>query len=478
MKDSLMQNKVEELLRQRIGLNPESIGSRSILRAVRKGMRTGKMNGISDYVKGLEDNPDLFEALVSSIVVPETSFFRNRASFVFLRQWVSQEWSKTKSAHQENENSSSQTAHQKLRILSIPCSTGEEPYSIAITLLEEGLSLDEFHIDAVDINEQAITKAKQGIYSPYAFKAPTQQGNSKYFSMKTPSTSASKRLEKSTKKSAEKLSVQNTEKRTETQTKKRTEKRSVQRYHLKESIREKVVFTQGNLLTPGLLAHQPPYDVIFCRNLLIYFDQTARDHAMTFLGKMLKPKGLLFLGHAEAGLVDTQKYKPVPYPQTFAYYRREHSVTSHAFATANSTSQVSPIQQQSSGELEKPVSQLPPTVTTATAASLSTEGAKPPTLASAQQLANSGNIEQAVMQCDAYLLHDPTDAKAHLLRGELYQAVDNLKAAENCFEKAVYLDSQLVTALMHLMLIKEEQGAKEEVALLRDRIQRIENLTV
>ena len=139
-KDEMIRLEIENLLRRKIGLNPDSVGSRSILRAVKKGMRTGKMKALSDYLEHLQASPQQFESLVESIVVPETSFFRNRASFVFLRQWVSQEWSR----------------HRPLRVLSLPCSTGEEPYSITITLLEEGLSLDEFEVDGVDISALAI----------------------------------------------------------------------------------------------------------------------------------------------------------------------------------------------------------------------------------------------------------------------------------------------------------------------------------
>ncbi|MEL6903667.1 MAG: chemotaxis protein, partial [Cyanobacteria bacterium J06606_4] len=79
--DETIQNEIENLLRQKIGLNPESVGSRSILRAVKKGMRMGKMQGLSDYLTSLQDSPEQFESLIESVVVPETSFFRNRASF-------------------------------------------------------------------------------------------------------------------------------------------------------------------------------------------------------------------------------------------------------------------------------------------------------------------------------------------------------------------------------------------------------------
>ena len=435
MDDDLVQSQVEELLRQKIGLNPDSVGSRSILRAVRKGMRSGKMQATSDYLKGLQETPEVFKALVESVVVPETSFFRNRASFVFLRQWIAQEWLK-------------RAVKRPIRVLSIPCSTGEEPYSIAIALREEGLAFDEFCIDAVDISEQAIAKAKKGVYSPYAFRRQTYRSDDKYFTLKTPQNYSGTR--------------------------------SVQRYHLNKEIRESVTFIQGNLLSEGLLAHRPLYDVIFCRNLLIYFDAAARDCAMAFFDRMLRPQGLLFLGYAETGLIDTKCYKPVPYPQTFAYSRQPNTFAAQpsSFGVSYNESTSEPRSHLEScavkdRAVEDCAVKEPRTFREVSARKVPSQ----PDLAIAQQLADSGDIERAVEQCELYMQYRPADAKAHLLRGELYQARDDLSAAESCFEKAIYLDSQLVEALVHLMLIRESQGFLTDVEVLRERIRRLEKMT-
>lgn len=481
--DTPFQGKVEEMLRQRIGLNPKSVGSRSIMRAVKRGMRSGKMQGLSDYVKELQDNPELFSALVESVVVPETSFFRNRASFVFLRQWVAQRWLKRRNDSQpigeakeaadsacRRESSASaaskvsgEASDRALRILSVPCSTGEEPYSIAITLREEGLSLNDFHIDAVDISEQAIAKAKKGVYSPYAFRRHSYREDDKYFTLNTITSNSAAQ----------------------------SQRRVVQRYVLNDDIRNQVTFTCGNLLEPGLLARQRPYDVIFCRNLLIYFDKPARDRALNFLYRMLKPGGLLFLGYAETGLIDKQQYKPVPYPQTFAYYRREEplkptedeaSAPLPQFAQTAQTAQFAQTAQtaqadaltQSSEKMPQSLSQHASAQSGRSAAATELD-AEIPSLSTAQQLADSGNISRAIALCETYLQHSPADANAYLLRGELHLITDELAAAESCFEKAIYLNSQLVEALTHLMLIKEAQNASAEASLLKERIRRIEN---
>ncbi|MEL6602910.1 MAG: CheR family methyltransferase [Cyanobacteria bacterium J06614_10] len=443
--DETIQNEIENLLRQKIGLNPESVGSRSILRAVKKGMRMGKMQGLSDYLTSLQDSPEQFESLIESVVVPETSFFRNRASFVFLRQWISQSWPRTR----------------PLRVLSLPCSTGEEPYSIVITLLEEGLSLDEFHIDAVDISVRALEKAKQGIYSPYAFRRQTYRSDDKYFHLGVPEgVSHGKRV--------------------------------TQRYYLVEPVREKVAFQQGNVLDETLLNGQPPYDIVFCRNLLIYFDREARDRTLAKLDQLLRPSGLLFLGYAEAGIVNNEHYQAVPYPQTFAYYKQSQ-VSQHQAVTAVSYSEVPQTQpannpQKTARNIEIKRTEVNPShiqtldlersqATAVETRPVHNEVAKTAeskrSLELARKLADRGDTRQAIEQCDRYLVRYPADAEAYLLRGELYQSDGDDAAAVACFEKAVYLDPKQSEALTHLLFWKEAQGDLTAAAVIRERLQRI-----
>lgn len=438
--DQTIQLEIEALLRQKIGLNPESLGARSIMRSVKRGMRTGKMQGLSDYLVGLQTSPQLFEALVESVVVPETSFFRNRASFVFLRQWLSQEWSKQRARRQ--------AAGLPLRVLSMPCSTGEEPYSVAITLIEEGLMPGEFQIDAVDISHRAIAKAKEGIYSPYAFRRQTYRSDDKYFTLGVPGGAKGKR--------------------------------ATQRYYLVESVRRTVAFCQGNVLNPTLLADKAPYDVVFCRNLLIYFDKDARDRTFTLLDRVLTPGSLLFVGYAETGLVPQASYSPIPYPQTFAYRKRDSDTTesvaevssnlvnSIAHRLTNATLLSSATRGRPQAELSEPSS---------AANSLENNGIlavpRESDLVELQQLADRGQLEQAIVGCDRYLAEHPTVAAAHLLRGELHQAMGDEGAAEACFEKAIYLDAELAEALTHLMFIKEAREDFSGAAVIRSRLQRL-----
>ena len=471
MQSDMSQREIEELLKERIGLNPSSIGPRAVLRAIKKGLRQSEAGSLADYRRQIEDSPELLNALIESVVVPETSFFRNRVSFGFLRQWIADQWKPQIAS----------CAQRPLRVLSLPCSTGEEPYSIAITLLEEGLSLDKFHIDAVDISSVALEKARTGVFSPYAFRRRTYRKDDKYFSLAVPAEDATDGLAPydPTSLTAELTSQYS--------------RRKPVRYVLCDRVREKVVFQQGNVLDKTLLADAPPYDIVFCRNMLIYFDRTARDRTFGFLDRVLRPEGLLFVGYAEMGLVSTDAYQPVPYPQTFAFYKRPRSVQSSPPVEQSKTnragekaleqpsttsSHLSLSSQMKPGTSSRPqavanrLQAVLPVIKTINGAATSGQHGRSD-LEMAQELADRDSLVQATELCDRYLAAHPSSAEAHLLRGELYQATGDETSAIDCFSRAVYLNPQMREALTHLLIIQEGRGELDKAEVVRARLQRL-----
>ena len=116
---------IEDLLRDRIGLDASSIGSSLIERCVRLRMKALGIADVAGYVRRLRADDSEWRELVESVVVPETWFFRDRQAFDALIQNLIAEWIPRQSMH-------------SLRILSAPCSTGEEPYSLAMALLDAG----------------------------------------------------------------------------------------------------------------------------------------------------------------------------------------------------------------------------------------------------------------------------------------------------------------------------------------------------
>ncbi len=265
----MVQDAIESLLRQTIGLDADSIGSRTISHAIEHRRANCGLPDRAAYFLHLQASPQELENLIETVVVPETWFFRDREPFVYLSQFVPQ-W---------------RVAHPKrvLRILSAPCSTGEEPYSIAITLLNIGLTPAQFHIDAVDISKRAILKATQGIYRKSSFRGGDLPEQSRYFQP------------------------------------------IAHGQEIHPFLRDTVTFRLGNLLNSNLLS-QEAYHVIFCRNLLIYLDRDSRNQLIQTLDHALAPSGLLFVGAPETSQVTAQHFEPIRHPFAFGYHKQTRIV--------------------------------------------------------------------------------------------------------------------------------------------------------
>jgi chemotaxis protein methyltransferase WspC len=161
--------KIKKLLKETMGLSSESIGDSSIERAINHRKDILKIISANDYLSLLIENEDELNELVEEVVVPETWFFRNLVPFESLSACLPD--------YQNKKNS----GEAPLKILSLPCSTGEEPYSIAMTLLEIGLKEDEFQIDAQDISKRALRKARRAIYGKHSFRESGRIDVEKYF---------------------------------------------------------------------------------------------------------------------------------------------------------------------------------------------------------------------------------------------------------------------------------------------------------
>ncbi|MBD1808094.1 chemotaxis protein [Microcoleus sp. FACHB-SPT15] len=456
----MSQAAIEALLKQKIGLEAGAIGSNTISRAVNQRMVDCGLSNPTTYLARLQTSTQELEALIESIVVPETWFFRDRESFAFLRQYVKTQWQPT------NPNSI-------LRVLSVPCSTGEEPYSIAIALLEAGLSSKHFSIDAVDISQKSLCRAKRGIYSQNSFRGDTLSLRKSYFTQTGNS------------------------------------------YELSEAIRCAVHFFHGNLLEPQFFFERAPYQIIFCRNVLIYLAQPARERTIQVLYQLLTENGLLFVGHSETQQVSLSRFIRVRHPLAFAFRKAVTPLPQSSTKDSSNTSsrltssptplankRLRPLSSPLLGENEKggeesPVPLFPgrecrldlphpnsikvggnqdvalePKNPTTSQTSVTT-GNQQPTIERAKTLADQGQLNEAAALCETYLSQNRTSAEAYLLLGQVRQAAGNQAQALECLQKAIYLKPNYYEALILLALLKEHQGDTKGAAILRQRIQRL-----
>ncbi|MEM9089854.1 MAG: CheR family methyltransferase [Cyanobacteria bacterium P01_F01_bin.53] len=413
MSDPQQANSLQEgsaiaaLLASRIGLNANSLGRMGLAKPVEQAMARLGFTDSELFLRHLKTSTRALDALIDSVVIPETSFFRNPESFVYLRDYI-------EAAEKAQPQKRSQK--RRWRVLSLPCSTGEEPYSIAITLLEAGLPAGSFHIDGVDISKQALASARQGSFAPYSFR-------------KTVSYSPDQHIQ-------------------------RYFQLSQRRYQMVDQLRSHVQFHQGNLAEPNCLQGQAPYDIIFCRNLLIYFHQKARDRALQKLDRLLVPNGLLFVGYAEASQIDLQRFKSVSRPQAFVYQKLATPTmhnTMHNGATHLGA---------------RPVDSPQPTVSIQQMATDSIS------LETIREFMEKGQLEPALAQCDHYLQNEPVSAAAHLLLGEIYQAKGQYACADSAFQKVLYLDPSCTEALIYRVEMAEQAGDRAVTQRLLRRLER------
>jgi chemotaxis protein methyltransferase CheR len=169
-----------------------------------------------------------------------------------------------------------------LRALSVGCSSGEEPYTLAIALHDSGLELRgvTWEIDACDLNRDRLARAREAAYEGGALRACSDEALRRCF-----------------------------------------EERNGRRL-LKDRFRRNVRFFEANLATASTVG-RPPYDVVFCRNLLIYFDDAGFDRAVDVLARAVAPGGYLLLGHSESLIDRTDAFVPLWLEGAMVYQKRE-----------------------------------------------------------------------------------------------------------------------------------------------------------
>jgi chemotaxis protein methyltransferase WspC len=393
-----------QLLKDAIGLDAASIGASAIERAVQTRQAACRVATAEAYMELVRGSVAELQELIEAVVVPETWFFRDREAFATLAREAAGEWSRR---HADG---------GVLRVLSVPCATGEEPYSIAMALIESGLAPDRFRVEAVDISERALAHARRGVYGRSSFRGADVAFRDRFF---TPAADG---------------------------------------HHLADSVRRQVVFRHGNLLAPVFAPESDGYDVIFCRNLLIYFDRATQEAAIAALTGMLSPHGFLFVGASETGVLVNYGFASAKLPMAFA------------FRKTAALRREPPPEAVGSRPARRPALKAVPPARRVVQPSV----ARPDDIADAQQLADQGRFVEAAAVCDTHIrTHGPSAAAFYLL-GLVRDASGNAADAETSYRKALYLDPNHRHALAHLALLMDRAGRRPEALVLRNRVRRIE----
>lgn len=393
--------------------------------AVRRRMREIGNGEPSAYaLRALSDEQEL-SALIDQVVVPETWFFRDADAFAAATAFTAQLIRK---------------GRRPVRLLSVPCATGEEPFSMAISLAEAGIAPDEAILDAIDVSRGAIERARRGVYYRNAFRTRDLAFRDTYF----------RRLDRGD--------------------------HGHQAYELREEIRSAVRFRCASLFRLEETAQAEKYDIIFCRNLLIYFDEATQRNAAAKLRALLRDDGLLLSGYAETNAFIQFGFAAAPFPKAFALTKAASAPASGATATAAAARAIPPMRnarKHSSPPLSPPRPPRTPGELHAAPSSAKPHAGLEEGLRRARETADAGKHQEAeelYRQC----LRTASDcAEAYFMLGLLLDQQRKDAAAAEHLRRAVYLDPDHYEALCHLALLAERDGDAAAARQLKQRADRV-----
>lgn len=384
-------NRFATLVRERIGLYyPEPRRNDLVYGLQRVAQQLG-VTDMAQLLDLLEHSPVAWNELVNELTIGETYFFRNAAQFAALRDVIVPDLL--------------QRRHliRYLRVWSAGCATGEEPYSLAIAL-REALPTDppwQINILATDINRRFLERAREAVYGNWSFREMPPAVRDRYF---IPENG---------------------------------------RWRLRDEVKHDVIFTQLNLVEPiypspqlGIIA----FDLIFCRNVLIYFDDQTMQQIVQRLYDALTPGGWLVVGHAETHIERFRQFETYNAPGT-VLYRKPLQAPSFVMPSTNLPA------------LPLPPPPSPPVLTV-----------QPPTPMPAPTSASTPSPEERLRQARAAADHgdwaaaqayvqqvleiNPLYAPAYYLLAQIAEHHGRLEEALADYRRSLYLDSHFVMGLI------------------------------
>jgi chemotaxis protein methyltransferase CheR len=268
--------KLRDLIYRISGIYHPEIKFYLLATRARRRMVALKSPNFSDYLDHLMARPNRdaeMRNLLNEITIGETYFFRSAAQGDALNKIILPKLMGMKAKQN----------FKKIRIWSAGCSTGEEPYTLSILFMEHlGLKGKEwsYEIVATDLNDNSIVRCKEGVYGDYALRNLTPDRRQKYF---VPEGN---------------------------------------NFKVNEQVRAAVKFERLNLQDQTTMLFMKGFDLIFCCNVLIYFDGPAKKRTVDHFFNGLIPGGYFFLGECETLFGIYEQFRLVHFPGTTGYYKQ------------------------------------------------------------------------------------------------------------------------------------------------------------
>jgi len=264
--------KLRQIIYERSGIHFSDMKKYVLESRLTRRLAELEMDDFDQYIMLLSIGPyreDEFQEMFNRITINETSFFRNEPQLKVFENTVLPTLLDARART------------KKLRIWSAACSTGEEPYTLAIMLHRAmGIRMGEWKIEILgtDISEKALITAQSGRYANYSIRSTNRLVVSRYFH------------------------------------------ESSGFYQILPEIQKMVTFETLNLKDSLAAKRHGTWDVIFCRNVMIYFDQEMRKHCLSMFHNQLADDGTLFIGHSE-NIRDFTEFSARSEAQAFAYHK-------------------------------------------------------------------------------------------------------------------------------------------------------------
>jgi chemotaxis protein methyltransferase WspC len=276
--DNSLLHEVIERLAAAAGIDPDSLEMSRIRWTIELRCRHLHLHSAHEYLERLRSSQAELDELIDALVIQETRFFRDPAVFEQIRHWAA----KAQGA-----------AQRPLRILSAPCSTGQEAYSLAAVLRLAGIPAEDFRIDAFDISRAALATAARGVYADGALQHVPAELQIACGVLRD------------------------------------------HHWHMHEPLRGTIHFERRNLVVEGALDADARYHLILCRNLFIYLNAGARATLSESLSRALLPGGLLIVGAGDRIAEVNARFVPVKPAAGFGFVHRTHAAARGAARRAH-----------------------------------------------------------------------------------------------------------------------------------------------
>ncbi len=402
---------LKEVVSRKTGLRILEQDTDAIRKVVQDRIRFHKLHSQVKYIQFLESNTAESRRehteLLSLLTVSESYFFRDKGQFVLLKERLLPE------LIERNKEK------QKIRIWSAGCSTGEEPYSLAM-LIDELLPRREewkITITGTDISEEFLKKAKTGIYGQWSFRMVEPEIRERYFR------------------------------------KRRNE------WEIDERIKRMVSFSSGNLLHD----HFPDHiicnmDLILCRNVFIYFRSEAIPPVVNKFINTLNEGGYLITGHGEMHLHSYRNLKARIFPQSVVYQK----IVDRELRIAATKPEIP--------ETKIKTIKIARTTKPKTYAEVTGSASPVPKseLELAREYANKGEYDKAEVICKKAIKVGPYPAKFCFILSQIAESRYKSEDAKSLLKKAIYLDPSFIAAYIELATYYDKEGNAERARKMRD----------